>query len=54
MTMNYQSSTDCSDEETITSSALSFVQERFWAFEQIAPGTAVYNVPIALSNHRIT
>ena len=46
--MNYKSSTDSSDEDTITSTPLSFVQERFWAFEQIAPGTAVYNVPIAL------
>ncbi|WP_438016891.1 amino acid adenylation domain-containing protein [Sorangium sp. So ce315] len=27
---------------------LSFAQERLWIFEQLAPGTAVYNMPIAV------
>ncbi|XXT19046.1 amino acid adenylation domain-containing protein [Sorangium sp. So ce429] len=27
---------------------LSFAQERLWLFEQLAPGTAVYNMPIAV------
>src|SRR2546428_11243011 len=27
---------------------LSFAQERLWFFEQLEPGTAVYNVPAAI------
>ncbi|WP_437715402.1 amino acid adenylation domain-containing protein [Sorangium sp. So ce448] len=30
---------------------LSFAQERLWLFEQLAPGTAVYNMPIAVRLH---
>ena len=32
-----------------TEAPLSFTQERLWFFDQFSPGTAVYNVPLALA-----
>ncbi len=32
-----------------TEAPLSFTQERLWLFDQLSPGTAVYNVPLALA-----